>query len=106
MIRGYDCKFAHSQDELRPSYISKSKGQNRPQDRPKKESQAQGTAQGPDQQSTDLGGKFAQSSDKRVTKDDKRVIWTKQCLRMFLAHCGANYCWFRQFEEWCKNAIV
>ena len=48
MIRGYNCKFAHSQDELRPSYISKSKGQNRPQDRPKKESQAQG----PDQQST------------------------------------------------------
>lgn len=91
MIRGYDCKFAHSQDELRPSYISKSKGQNRPQDRPKKESQAQG----PDQQSTDLGGKFARGFD-------KRVIGHNNAFRMFVAHCGANYCWFRQFEERCK----
>ena len=37
---GYSCKFAHSQDELRPSYISKSKA-NRSPDRPKKEKETQ-----------------------------------------------------------------
>ena len=38
--QGYSCKFARSQDELRPSYISKSKA-NRSPDRPKKEKETQ-----------------------------------------------------------------